>query len=160
LGGVTGVRLDPSAAHDSKHLNAADSWLLGSPLAVQRWAAVLLEQYPDQVAATYSKKIEAIAKQPAWWVLTAAAFELLLPVHATAVPFMLLSPVAPAPACGCVTPTTSMLSRFGTRNVWCFPLIVVPACCFCCCCCLQDNRAGGARANWRLPLLRRCRPRN
>ncbi|EFN57870.1 hypothetical protein CHLNCDRAFT_143342, partial [Chlorella variabilis] len=32
----------------------------------QRWAAVLTDQHAGQVSAAYAKKIEAIAKQPAW----------------------------------------------------------------------------------------------
>ena len=36
---------------------------------LQRWAAVLMgPQHAGQVSAAYAKKIEAIAKQPAWWV--------------------------------------------------------------------------------------------
>ena len=39
------------------------------PYPVQRWAAVLQQSpYVGQVAAAYAKKIEAIARQPAWWV--------------------------------------------------------------------------------------------
>lgn len=34
----------------------------------QRWAAVLMEpQFAVQVSTAFAKKIEAIAKQPAWW---------------------------------------------------------------------------------------------
>jgi hypothetical protein len=42
-----------------------------SPIVLQRWAAVLMgPQHAGQVSAAYTKKIEAIAKQPAWWVGT------------------------------------------------------------------------------------------
>lgn len=37
-------------------------------LLPQRWAAVLMEpQFAGQVSPAFAKKIEAIAKQPAWW---------------------------------------------------------------------------------------------
>lgn len=39
------------------------------PIPLQRCAAALQQPpYAGQVAAAYAKKIEAIARQPAWWV--------------------------------------------------------------------------------------------
>lgn len=38
-------------------------------MLLQRWAAVLMEpRFVGQVSPAFAKKIEAIAKQPAWFV--------------------------------------------------------------------------------------------
>lgn len=116
---------------------------------MQRWAAVLTDQHAGQVSAAYAKKIEAIAKQPAWWVagwLDAAAWPCRLGMGVRQAEAAQCCEAREMCAWGALLglEITAVLALDGAMVV----LL------------LQDGRRGAGRAAGRLPVLRRRRPRH